>query len=325
MRLGAHMSIAGGVHRAFARGESVGCTALQIFVKNANRWVGKPISAEDIAQFSAERKRSGIEAVIAHNSYLINLATQDEMLWRRSIDALQDELERCEALGLEALVIHPGAHMGSGLEVGIARVAQGLDATMARLPGARCRILLESTAGMGTTLGSRFEQLHAIHERVRQPERIGMCLDTAHVFVAGYDIRTAQGVRDTLDQFDAICGGENLRAIHLNDSRAPFASARDRHAHIGQGEIGLAAFAALLSDPRLQNVPMVLETPKGEDLREDLRNLETLRALAAGKTPAARPPLRTPEWKKGMLPSPKRTAARLTRNRNAKKRARASR
>jgi deoxyribonuclease-4 len=313
MRLGAHMSIAGGVHRAFARGESVGCTALQIFVKNANRWVGKPISAEETVQFSAERKRSGIEAVIAHNSYLINLATPDETLWRRSIDALEDELERCEALGLESLVIHPGAHVGSGLAAGVARAARGLDETFARVRGGRCRILLETTAGMGSTLGSRFEQLYAIHERVREPERIGMCLDTAHVFAAGYDIRSTQGVRDTLDQFDAICGRGNLRALHLNDSRAPFASARDRHAHIGEGEIGLAAFAALLSDPRLQDVPMVLETPKGEDLREDLRNLETLRALAAGKTPSARRPLKTVAWTKGMLPTPKRASKKRAR------------
>jgi deoxyribonuclease-4 len=295
------MSVAGGVHLAFARGESIGCTAIQIFVKNANRWVGRQIPAEEIRQFSAERKRSGIESVIAHNSYLINLATQDEILWRRSIDALQDELERCEALGLEALVIHPGAHMGSGLEAGIARTVRGLDETFARTRGGRCRILLETTAGMGSVLGSRFEQLRAIHERVHEPERIAMCLDTAHVFVAGYDIRTAQGVRETLDRFEETCGRGNLRAIHLNDSRAPFASARDRHAHIGQGEIGLGGFAALLCDPRVQNIPMVLETPKGDDLKEDLRNLETLRALAEGRTPPRRRPLATTEWKRGLL------------------------
>jgi deoxyribonuclease-4 len=303
------MSIAGGVHRAFARGESIGCTALQIFVKNANRWVGREIPAQEIAQFSAERKRSGIETVIAHNSYLINLATPDEKLWRRSIEALQDELERCEALGLESLVIHPGAHMGSGLDAGIARAARGLDEAFARTRGGRCRILLETTAGMGSVLGSRFEQLRAIHERVREPERIAICLDTAHVFVAGYDIRTAEGVRETLERFEETCGRGNLRAMHLNDSKAPFASARDRHAHIGEGEIGLAGFAALLADPRVQGIPMVLETPKGEDLREDLRNLETLRALAQGGTPRRLPALKTDAWKRGLIPRNKLESA----------------
>jgi deoxyribonuclease-4 len=303
MFLGAHMSIAGGVHTAFARAEVVGCTALQIFVKNASQWNAKPLAQDEIARFASERRRSGIERLVAHDSYLINLATPDDVLWNRSIDALTEELTRSEALELEGLVTHPGAHMGSGDDAGIARVARAVNVVLSRTRGFRSRLLLETTAGMGSTLGHRFEHLRRMRELVTEPERVGTCLDTCHVFSAGYDLRTPEAVRETLDRFDAVCGIASLGLVHLNDSLKPFESRRDRHAHIGEGEIGRSGFAAILRDSRLREVPMVLETPKGESMREDARNLTVLRALALGAEPPLRPVPRTPQWRAGTLRS----------------------
>jgi deoxyribonuclease-4 len=302
MFIGAHMSVAGGVHTAFARAEAVGCTALQIFVKNASQWTAKPLEDEHVRLFGEERKRTGIDRVIAHDSYLINLGSPDGELWEKSVAALVDELERCEALTLDGLVAHPGSHVGTGGDAGLARIAEGLDEVFRRTRGGRCPVLLETTAGQGTNLGHRFEHLARIRGLVAEPERVGWCLDTCHVFAAGYDLRSAAAVAETLDRFDETCGIGRLGAIHLNDSLKPFASRRDRHAHIGEGEIGRDGFAALLRDPRLADVPMVLETPKGEGLEEDARNLEILRALAEGKTPDRRPDLRTLEWRKATLP-----------------------
>jgi deoxyribonuclease IV len=309
MRIGAHMSAAGGVSTAFARGERAGCTAMQIFVKNANQWVGKPIPAEERARFAAERERTGITPVVAHASYLINLGSPKDELWDRSIAALVDELERCESLSLDGLVLHPGSHVGEGEAKGIRRIARGLAEAMRRTRGFRCRVLLETTAGAGSNLGWRFEQLAAIRERLRTPERAGTCIDTCHVFAAGYDLRTPAAARATLDEFDAVCGTATLGAIHLNDSLKPFDSRRDRHAHVGEGEIGRAGFATLLRDARLGDVPFLLETPKGEAMKEDVRNLELVRALAAGEDPPRRRPLPTDEWRKGTL----RGQARLAR------------
>ncbi|HMB70693.1 MAG TPA: deoxyribonuclease IV [bacterium] len=295
------MSVAGGVHTAFARAERVDATALQIFVKNANRWEGKPIPPEDARAFADERERTGIRPVVAHASYLINLASPDDALWRRSIGALVDELERCESLALDGLVLHPGSHVGEGEERGLRRVARGLGEAFRGTRGYRCRVLLETTAGQGTNLGSRFEHLAVIRGRLREPERAGTCLDTCHVFAAGYDLRTPADVRATLDRFQEVCGLDTLGAVHLNDSLKPFESRRDRHAHIGEGEIGRAGFAAFLRDRRLRPVPMLLETPKGERLREDRRNLELVRELAAGGDPARRRALPTDDWRRGTL------------------------
>lgn len=326
MLLGAHMSVAGGVSTAFARAEKVGCTALQIFVKNANQWAAKPIGEEEIRRFAAERRRTGIERVVAHDSYLINLGSPDTDLWKRSIDALVDELERCESLALDGLVAHPGAHMGTGEDAGLARISSALDAVHARTKGFRALLLLEATAGSGTHLGASFEHLRRIRDGVREPERVAYCIDTCHVFAAGYEMRTPEGVRDTLDRFDSVCGLEFLRAIHLNDSLTPFASRRDRHAHIGEGAIGRAGFEALVREPRVQRIPMVLETPKGEDLREDARNLDVLRGLAEGRAPRLGDALDTPEWNAGLLrdgASKSKTQAKVTAKSKAKSKAKA--
>ncbi len=309
MFLGAHMSVAGGVHTAFARAETVGCTALQIFVKNASQWNAKALARDEIERFAGERRRTGIERIVAHGSYLINLASPSEALWSRSIDALVDELERSEALGLGGLVTHPGAHTGSGDDVGIARIARAIDVVLDRTRGFRCRLLLENTAGTGSTLGHRFEHLHRMRERLAAPERVGTCLDTCHAFCAGYDLRTAESVGETLDRFDEACGIATLGAIHLNDSLKPFESRRDRHAHIGEGAIGRSGFSAILRDPRLRDVPMVLETPKGDSLLEDARNLVVLRALAQGLEPPEGPVPQTPEWLAGTLRAPAESAS----------------
>jgi len=310
VHLGAHMSVAGGVSGAFARGERVGCTALQIFVKNASRWEGPPIPPDEIRRFAAERARTGKPPVVAHASYLINLASPDDGLWRRSVDALIDELERCESLALDGLVLHPGSHVGRGEKRGIARVARGLNAAFRRTRGFRVRVLLETTAGQGSNLGWRFEHLAGIRGRLRAPERVGTCLDTCHVFAAGYDLRTAAAARAVLDEFDAVCGIATLGAIHLNDSLRPFGSRRDRHAHIGEGEIGREGFRALLTDRRLRAVPFLLETPKGERLREDARNLELVRELAAGRNPPRRRALGTEAWRRGTLRGRRRARTR---------------
>jgi deoxyribonuclease-4 len=301
MDLGAHMSIAGGVHRAFERAEKIGCTALQIFVKNASRWSAPPLVDEEIRRFEAERRRTGIRPVVAHGSYLPNLASPAAALRRRSIRAIVDELERCEALALDGLVLHPGSHVGAGEAKGLERIGGALDVVLRETRGFRVPVLLETTAGQGTNLGWRFEHLARIRELVAAPERVGFCLDTCHVFAAGYDLRSLAAVAAALDELDEVCGLRHLRAVHLNDSLKPLGSRRDRHAHIGEGHIGREGFAALLADPRLAAVPMVLETPKGEELREDARNLELLRALASGKSPERKRALPTDAWRRGTL------------------------
>ena len=308
MQIGAHMSVAGGVATAFERAQRVGCTALQIFVKNASQWQARPLDADEIRRFHEERRRTGISPVVAHASYLINLSSPDEALWNRSIDALVDVLQRSEALSLDGLVLHPGSHVGQGEVRGLRRVARGLRTALHRTRGARCRILLETTAGAGTNLGARFEHLAEIRDRASASERIGTCLDTCHVFAAGYDLRTSLSVRETLDSFDEACGLDTLGAIHLNDSLKPFGSRRDRHAHIGEGEIGRDGFRALLRDRRLRHVPFLLETPKGDALKEDARNLALVRELAAGRDGERRPGLRTDAWRKGTLRGQKKLA-----------------
>ncbi|GAB4433785.1 MAG: deoxyribonuclease IV [Chloroflexi bacterium OHK40] len=281
MPFGAHMSIAGGLSKAFARGQQVGCEAMQIFTKSERQWLARPIPAEEAAAFQAEQARSGIGPVIVHDSYLINLAAPGEELWEKSIAAFAEELERCRLLGIPYLVTHPGAHTGSGEEVGLAREAEALTRLFAAGVGGSTRVLLETTAGQGSTLGYRFEHLARLFELVPYPERLGVCVDTCHIFAAGYDIRTPEGYAATFDALDRAVGLANVCCFHLNDSQKGLGSRVDRHSHIGQGEIGLEGFRLLVNDPRFHDRPMIIETPKGDDMAEDRENLALLRSLVA--------------------------------------------
>jgi deoxyribonuclease IV len=279
MRLGAHESIAGGLHKAFDRAQSVGCDAVQIFVKPNRAWAVKPLTEEDVARFKAKAEETAIQPVVGHASYLLNLASPKDDLWKKSCDTLVIELERCEALGVGWLVLHPGSHVGSGEEAGLARVARGLGEVHAATPGLRAQILLENTAGQGTNLGYSFEHLAWLIEQTPEGERLGVCFDTCHAFAAGYELRTSEGYGATLETFDSVVGLERLKAIHLNDCKGDLGSRKDRHEHIGKGFIGLGGFRHVLNDPRLTDLPGLLETPKGDDLHEDRENLAVLRSL----------------------------------------------
>lgn len=281
LRLGAHESIAGGLHRALQRARSAGCDAVQLFVKSNRNWSVKPLTEEDIARFKAQVVETGIWPAIGHASYLLNLGTPDEVLWARSRDMMIVELERCEMLGLPSLVLHPGSHAGAGEEAGLARVARALGEVHAATAGFQVRILLETTAGQGSNLGYCFEHLAWLIAHTPQSERLGVCFDTCHVFASGYELRTPEGYAATMETFDRVVGLERLQALHLNDCLSEQGSRRDRHAHIGQGRIGLEGFRLLVNDPRLDGLPGLLETPKGEDLREDRENLAVLKSLAA--------------------------------------------
>ncbi|MBI4169658.1 MAG: deoxyribonuclease IV [Acidobacteria bacterium] len=277
--LGAHMSIAGGVHRAIERGAAIGCSAIQIFTKSSNQWAARDLPEGESARFRAERARLRIDPVVAHDSYLINLCSPDDRLYRRSIEACLVELQRCERLGVAWLITHPGSHMGQGVAFGVRRLAEAIDEIHRRLPSRTASIALETMAGQGSAIGSRFEEIAAVIARARDPDRIGVCLDTCHVFAAGYDIRTRAGYLDTLRRFDGAIGLRRLRAVHLNDSKKDLGCRVDRHEHIGRGYLGREAFGFLMNDPRFLRVPLILETPKGEDCREDVENLEVLIGL----------------------------------------------
>lgn len=284
-RLGSHMSIAGGVDKAPDRAALAGCDAMQVFVKNNNRWEGPPIPPDAVPRFHDGLARAGIpiDAVFAHTCYLINLATTRLDVLIKSRAALADELARCAMLGIPGLVMHPGAHLGAGRDAGIEQIAREARAILDELPDdAPTRLLLETTVGSGTNLGGPFEDLRDLLAAIDRPARVGVCLDTCHIFAAGHDIRTAEAYAETMARFDAVVGFANLHAIHLNDSMGPLGAKKDRHAHIGEGEIGLEGFRALVNDPRLAHVPMALETPKGEDMAEDRENLAKLRSLLPG-------------------------------------------
>ena len=290
--LGAHVSVAGGMPAAIERATALGCTAAQVFVKNANQWQGRELPETEVAAFRAAHAASRVGPLVAHASYLINLCSADPALLARSREALADELDRCARLGVDGLVLHPGAHLGAGEEVGIDRVAQSLDAVLSALPEVSTRVLLENTAGQGSCLGYRLEHLAAIRSRVASPHRVGVCLDTCHAFAAGYAIHRRQGYDDFVAEIEERLGLPAVGCFHLNDSVRPFGSRCDRHAHIGEGEIGLAAFARLLHDPRLRAIPMVLETAPGDRMEGHRRDLERLRGLARPRRPANRGKLR---------------------------------
>lgn len=278
--IGAHVSISGGLHKAFPLAADIGCTAVQIFTKNASQWNAKPLQDKEIQQFKAAWEASGIRMVVAHDSYLINLATPDDALLEKSRSAMRIEVERCEQLGIPSLVMHPGSHVGSGEEAGLRRVAESFDAIHRQTSGYQTKILVETTAGQGTNLGWQFEQIARIFEHVAQPERLGVCFDTCHAFAAGYDIRTEAAYRQTMAEFDRIIGLARLNAIHVNDSVKPLGCRVDRHEAIGKGHIGLDGFRWLMNDPRLADIPKILETPKGGDpVASDQENLSKLRAL----------------------------------------------
>lgn len=284
VRLGSHMSIAGGMDRAPLRGKQVGCDTIQVFTKSNRQWRAKDLSDREVEAFKANLNSTGIGPVVAHDCYLVNLAAPRASLWKKSVAAFREEMRRAERLGIPYLVTHPGSHAGAGEAEGIRRVAEALNVLHAALPRhGGAQILLETTAGQGSSLGYRFEQLAAILDQVERSDRVGICLDTCHVFAAGYDIRTTDGYRKTLRELDACLGLHRLQVIHLNDSLQGLGSRVDRHAHIGEGGLGLEPFRWLLNDSAFRGVPMILETPKDDDfVKADRRNLARLRRLLSG-------------------------------------------
>lgn len=281
MFIGSHMSISGGLHKAFERIMAVDGTALQIFTRNQRQWKIPPLSDEIVNQFKAAWNKWGDYPVAAHDSYLINLASPKPDGVAKSLAAFSEELRRCEQLNIPWLVTHPGSHLGDGVKAGIKRYVTNLDEAIRRSETERVTVLLETTAGQGSNLGSTFEELAAIMEASSFPERLGVCYDTCHTFAAGYDIRTPEAYAATMTEFDRLIGTGHIRFFHLNDSKTPFGSHKDRHDHIGQGELGIEAFRNLMNDPRFKEVGMSLETDKGDDLEEDRMNLAVLRGLVA--------------------------------------------
>ena len=278
MRLGVHVSIAGGLAEAVARAKRLGCTTMQIFSRSPRGGPAPKLPAEVAEQFDTQRRSAGIDPLAVHSPYIINLASPDARMWKQSLRLYQEEYERASRLNADYLVTHVGSHRGSGDVAGIARVAEALAQT---LEARRCplMILLENTAGSGQGLGDQFEQLAAMRGKVAAKQRVGICLDTAHLFAAGHPIHTADGLEEVLTSFDRTVGMEHLRLIHLNDSKVPFGARVDRHWHIGQGHLGAEAIGRFINHPRLRNLPLILETPKKTDA-DDRRNLSAVRKLA---------------------------------------------
>jgi deoxyribonuclease IV len=268
------------VSTAIERARSIDCTAMQIFVKNNMQWFARPLRREEIRAFLDHVQRGELLSIFAHANYLINLAATNPQFHANSIRALSEELTRANQLRLPFLVLHPGAHLGAGEEAGLEKVVEAIDRVLAGLPKIKTRIALETTAGQGSCLGNKFEQLAYIISSVREPDRLCVCLDTAHVFAAGYDISSEPLLQKTLREFDRVIGRDRLAAIHLNDSKTGCGSRVDRHEHIGKGRIGPDAFRFIMRNRRFRKIPKVLETPKGKELREDVMNLKTLRTLA---------------------------------------------
>lgn len=280
MILGAHESIAGGVYNAFDDAEEDGCKALQIFSKNANQWFAKkPISEDVIEKFNAARERTGIWEIMVHDSYLINLANPDDGKWNFSINAFHDEMERVESLKIPYLVFHPGAHLKKGEEFGIERISDALNTLHGKTKGFDQLTIIESTAGQGTYMGYKLEHIGKILDRLDDRSRAGVCVDTCHSFTAGYELHTAEGWDKFIEEFDSLIGLDMLRAFHLNDSKYPLGSKKDRHEHIGEGYIGPEGFRFLVNEPRFREIPGILETPPMEGKRGYIENLETLHSL----------------------------------------------
>ena len=277
--LGAHMSIAGGVDNAVLQGKEVGCDTVQLFTKSSRQWVSKPLGKDEIARFHRAKKETGLNTVVAHDSYLYNFAAPDDVLRKKSVAGLIDEMERCEALGVMYLIAHPGAHVGTGEEAGIQTIAKSIDEMHKACPGYETKLAIEITAGQGSNLGYRFQQVRQIIDASKNSDQLRVCFDTEHAFAAGYDLRTKEGYERTFAEFDETIGLEILVAFHLNDAKKDLGCRVDRHEHIGKGFIGLEAFRLLMNDKRFWGLPMCLETPKSDDCHEDRENLATLRNL----------------------------------------------
>lgn len=275
--LGAHMSIAGGIEKSLLRGHDLGCNTIQIFTKTSRGWREKFLQKSEIIAFHETKEKTGIDPVISHCSYLVNLASPDRKIYEKSIDSMLNEIERCESLGIAYLVVHPGSHKESGEIPGIEKIADAINILHQKTQGFRLKILLETTAGQGTNLGYRFEQIAEMIERVEEESRMGLCLDTCHVFAAGYDLRTENGYRKVFKDIEEIMGMERLMVLHLNDSQGDCGSRVDRHEHIGKGKIGEKPFRWIMNDERLKNIPKIIETPKVGS--KDRDNLQLLRSF----------------------------------------------
>ena len=274
--IGAHISTKGGLHTVFERAQEINASALALFAKNSNQWKGKELTDADIALFNELRT---VRPIVTHASYLINLATTNAEFHRKSIAAMIDELDRAERLGAHGVVLHPGAHMGAGVDAGVEQIARSLDQVHAAIPNHKVVTLLETAAGQGSCLGCSFEELGRIIELVDDKARVGVCVDTCHIFAAGYEIRTRDGYERTMDELEKHVGIENVGVFHINDSKKPLGSRVDRHEHIGEGMIGKEAFGFLLNDPRFARLPKLLETPKPVEHESDRKNLAVLRSL----------------------------------------------
>lgn len=279
MLFGAHESIAGGVFNAIERGKKATCDTIQVFNKSNSQWRAKKLSSEEIDKYFTAIEETGVTVATSHTAYLINIASPDKALNEKSYNALKEEMERCNLLKIPNLVLHPGSHVGSGEVAGLDRIAVNIGRLLDKLTDNHCTLLLETTAGQGSNLGYSFEQIAYIIDKVENNLMLGVCLDTCHVFAAGYPLSDPKDYETTIKKFDNVIGLDRLRIIHMNDSKKEFGSRRDRHEHIGKGCIGIEAFRNIVNDRRLKNIPMILETPKGEDLSEDIENLKVLRSL----------------------------------------------
>lgn len=283
MQFGAHESIAGGVFNAIERGQRATCDTIQMFNKSNSQWRAKKLGDKELGQYFAAQEETGVTVSVSHSSYLINIASPDKALNKKSYEALKEEMERCELLKIPNLVFHPGAHVGSGEEAGLDAISANISKMFKELKNNNVTLLLETTAGQGSVLGYTFEQLAYIIDKVKDDGPIGVCMDTCHIFAAGYPISDPKDYKKTMKSFDDTIGLDYLKIIHMNDSKKEFGSKKDRHEHIGKGEIGIDAFANIVNDRRLKNVPMILETPKGDELTEDIENLKLLRSLVKKK------------------------------------------
>jgi deoxyribonuclease-4 len=276
--IGAHMSIAGGVFNAIAFGVEMKCATIQLFTKSNNQWKAKILTDGEVEQYFKDREKAAINPVVAHTSYLINIASPKEDIYKKSVESLIEEIERCDLLGIDDLVMHPGSYLDTTEEIGIKKIIDTLNNIFEKTHKLKARVALETTAGQGTNLGYKFEQLAEMIDGIENKERISVCMDTCHIFAAGYDIRDKKNYEKTIKQFDDTIGLSYLKAMHLNDSKMEFGKKRDRHEHLGEGYIGADAFKFIMQDRRLNNIPKLLETPKERDgIKMDKVNLDLLR------------------------------------------------